>query len=415
MINNNDPLYWHNISYNVDTFDVWNNIRDEASPAGQFYMDISYRLNPSRFISRNGEWSLPWPQELVPGYEMPVYDPTFSKTFDEVTNERAIEIKNRIATGEKFAVMYSGGIDSTVIMSALIKNLTVEELANITVCSSIHSMVENPVFYEKFIHGKFNIIDSRSIKYDDLIDQGLTPITADEGDCIFGTIFGLTMYNNLEMLTKDLSDASKAHIRSLKFSVSDPTVHYSEYKDAILAHFNVPTDPYFAENLYNKVVKNIETATVPIHSLHDFFWWMIFNIKYLNCAIRGSLYFNNTIEWRTCMDRIVNWFGHADYQRWSMVNNNNGQKIKKSLSTYKWVAKEYIYDLDKNDWYRMYKIKLESLFNLTNQQPGMLSLEREKHPSFRVGLTKDYEMMYLHDPATQDYFKHHLATYQKDW
>ena len=94
-----------------------------------------------------------------------------------------------------------------------------------------------------------------------------------------------------------------------------------------------------------------------IHSLHDFFWWLIFNIKYLNCAVRGSLYFNDRVEWKTAMDRIVNWFGHNDYQLWSMVNNNNGQKIKKTQASYKWAAREYIYDLDKNDWYKFFKIR----------------------------------------------------------
>jgi hypothetical protein len=112
------------------------------------------------------------------------------------------------------------------------------------------------------------------------------------------------------------------------------------------------------------------------------------------------------------MDTIVNWFGHDDYQRWSMVNNNNGQKIKQTLSTYKWAAREYIWDFDRNDWYKYFKIKLESLFNVVNQQPRMAG---STHPSFRVAMTKDYEMLYLHDTAVQDYFKHHLSTYKIDW
>jgi hypothetical protein len=415
MIDINDTIYWHNISLNIDTADIWSSIREQASPAGQFYIDISKRINPGRFVTRNGEWSLPWKQELLPGYEMPVYNPNYSKSFDQVTNERAIEIKQRITHGEKFAVMFSGGIDSTVIMAALIKNLTVEELKSITVCCSVHTMLENPTFFEKFIHGKFDTIDSRTIKYDDLIERGFTPITADEGDCIFGTMFGLNMYNNFEVLIKDFSPDAKANLRKIKFDVANPDVHYSRYKDLIIKHFGITTDPDFGRLFYEKCVKNVETASVPINSLHDFFWWLIFNIKYLNCAVRGALYFNDRIDWQVCMNRIVNWFGHPEYQRWSMANNNNGQKIRKTQSTYKWAAREYIYDLDKNDWYKFFKIKLESLYLVVNQQPRLLDLEASKRPNFRAGLTKNYKMLYLQDQETQDFFKHHLANYQQDW
>lgn len=415
MINKDDTIFWHSISLNIDTADIWNGIREEASPAGKFYMDISKRINPGRFVTRNGAWSLPWKQELMPKYAMPIYDPHFTKSFEQVTNERALAIKERIMFGEKFAVMYSGGIDSTVVMSALIKNLTEEELRSVIVCASINTMLENPTFYEKFIHGKFEIIDSKTIKYDDLIEKNLTPITADEGDCIFGTMFGLNMYNNYEALIKEFSATSKANLRKIKFDVSNPEVHYSNYKDLIIKHFGITTDPNFGENFYNKVVKNVETASVPIHSLHDFFWWLIFNIKYLNCAVRGALYFNDRVEWKTAMDRVVNWFNHEDYQLWSMVNNNNGQKIRQTQASYKHAAREYIYDLDKNEWYKFFKIKLESLFLVVNQQPGVLELEKEKRPNFRVGLTENYQMMYLHDKNTQDFFKNNLANYQQDW
>jgi hypothetical protein len=414
MLKLDDTLYFSSISFNRYNDEFWNSVYADCAADGKFFIDIAKRVNPTRFVTRNGEWSLPWKQELIPGYEMPDYDPTFSKTFAEVTDERAIGIKLQIQQGKKYAVLYSGGIDSTVVLSALVKNLTTEELASIVVCASIHSIVENPTFWNNHIDGKIKVLDSNLHKYDDLIEQGYLPITGDEGDCLFGTLFGLTLYNYFDYYIEDLSPESKAYLQTVKYKISDPDVHYSKYADLIIKHLDVPTNPEFGKLLYEKYVRNIETATVPIHSLHDFFWWLIFNVKYLNCSVRGPLYLNDRVEWRTAMDATVNWFNGADYQRWSMANNNNGQKIRSTLSTYKVAAREYIWDVDHNDWYKNFKIKLESLWNIGINQ-NVSTVPENRRPVARVGLTKDYEMLYIDDPSVQEFYRTHLQNYKIDW
>lgn len=414
MLKPSDTLYFYNISFDTYHDKFWNDLHDSCDVGGKFFINIAKRLNPSRFVSRNGEWSLPWKQEIIPGYEMPNYDPTFNKSFAQVSDEKALLIKSRISQGEKFAVMFSGGIDSTVVMSALIKNLSTEELKNVLVCSSIQTLIENPNFWYKFIQDKFLVLDSNKYKYNDLIDMGYTPITADEGDCIFGTLFGLSLYNNYDYYVDNLSQESKTNLKNLKYKISDPNVHYSRYKDLLIKFLNIPSDPTFGELMYEKLVHNINTANVPVQSLHDFFWWEIFNIKYINCAVRGSIYFNDRIDCRTVMNRIVNWFNYPDYQKWSMVNNNNGQKINKTVSSYKTVAKNYIWDLDRNDWYKNFKIKLESLWVIGHQQ-DVSNISKNIRPVERVGLTKNFELMYISDPHVQDFYRHNLQNYKIDW
>ena len=121
MLKPNDTLYFSNVSFNMYHDKFWHDLHYDCDEGGKFFINIAKRLNPCRFVSRNGEWSLPWKQEIIPGYEMPVYDPTFSKSFAQVSDEEALTIKSRVNQGEKFAVMFSGGIDSTVVVSALIK------------------------------------------------------------------------------------------------------------------------------------------------------------------------------------------------------------------------------------------------------------------------------------------------------
>ncbi len=414
MLKLDDTLYFSSISFNHYHDDIWQKIYDDCSYEGKFFINISRRINPCRLVTRNGDWSIPWKQELIPGFEMPAYDSGFNKTFAEVTDYKASTIKKQINKGKRFAVMYSGGIDSTVIMAALIKNLTVEELKSITVCASAETIIENPVFWQRYIQDKFTILDSNNHKYDDLIEQELTPITADEGDCMFGTLFGLTLYNNYDYYISTLGEISRNKLKNLKYSISDPDVHFSNYRELIVKHLGIPQDPNFGRLLYEKYVHNINTASVPVNSLHDFFWWLIFNVKYLNCSVRGALYFNDRVEWKTAIYSIVNWFNDPEYQRWSMVNNNNGQKIKNTLATYKMAAREYIWDLDHNDWYYNFKIKLESLWNIGMKQ-DVAAIENDRRPVARVGLTKDWQMLYINDADVQDFYRHHLLNYKIDW
>lgn len=414
MLKLDDTLYFSSISYNYYHDNIWQDIYDGCGPGGKTFINISKRVNPCRFITRNGEWSLPWKQELIPGFEMPAYNPLYGKTFGQVTDDKVIKIRDRIRQGDKFAVYYSGGIDSTVIMAGMIKNLSTEELKNITVCASVESIIENPNFWNKYINGKFIVLDSNICKYDDLIEQGITPITADEGDCMFGTLFGLTLYNNFDYYVDELSANAKTELKNIQYKISDPDVHYSRYADLIIRHLGIPEDPEFGKLLYEKYVRNIETATVPVNSLHDFFWWLIFNMKYLNCSVRGALYFNDRVEWQTAIYSVMNWYNDPEYQLWSMANNNNGQKIEKTLATYKLAARHYIWDLDHNDWYSTFKIKLESLWNITIQQ-DVSNITDQLRPVHRVGLTKDFKMLYMSDPAVQDFYRHHLQNYKIDW
>ena len=109
------------------------------------------------------------------------------------------------------------------------------------------------------------------------------------------------------------------------------------------------------------------------------------------------------------MDATINWFNGTDYQLWSMANNNNGSKIRNTIGTYKYVAREYIHNYDKNDWYFHFKTKLESLGNLLIKGKAILPWQSN------LALSKDYEMLSMDDATVRDYFRHHIINYKIDW
>lgn len=405
----------------------WQTLSEELDPAGQFYIDIARRLNPNRLISRcSATWSIPFDQDVWPGMSMPNYNPAFNRTFADITEQRALEIKSRINNNERFAVMYSGGIDSTVMLTALLKNLTQRERKNLVVCASAASAVNNPVFWSKFIAGKLAVVDSIINKYDDLIEQGLTPITGDTGDCLFGTTFASHLYYNWRSYAGNLSTLSVHDIEKKIKQFTDPEVHYSEFKDMLINYFKIPkkqgfpfyplerTDPNFGETFYNKLDLHARTSPVEIRSLHDFFWWYIFNLKYVNCAVRGHIYYNDRLGIKQANDVIVNWYHTQDYQLWSMVNNNNGTKIGYTAATYKQVARDYIFEFDHNPWYQHFKLKIENVGLMFNKQ-SIEHIPTPERPNARFGVTNDYQLLSIDQPRVQDYIHNSLQNYKIDW
>lgn len=413
MMDKNTTLYFHNFSYNGYQ-DSFLNSLENLSDGSKFFITMSKRFKPSRFVARMGEWSLPWPQELIPKFKMPDYDPSFKLSFEEVTNIEANKIKKRINQGEKFALMYSGGLDSTTVLTSLLRILTKEELNSLIIYTSLHSVLENPSMWYNHIKDKLQVIDSVKVKCDTLLHEGLIPITADEGDPIFGTMIGLGLYQNFDAIIDTFSPETKLNLKSKKSQLITGDLHFSVFKDLIIKHLSFNGNIEFGTTLYEKYLHNINSSTVPIHSVHDFFWWLIFNMKYLNCSVRAPLYFNDTYDYGKAIDKFVNWYNAENYQLWSMNNNNNGNKIQGSVSTYKTAARKYIYEFDKNIWYKNFKLKLESLNLVVNRQE-VSSVSVSNRPVSRIAFDKNYQPYSVDDESTRNYFKYHLENYKIDW
>ena len=409
MLDNNTSLYYATVNYmNKNLSAYWDGLYPKLGREAQFWINMGKYLGKNRFICRNGTLTSPWPTAVVPGFEMPLYNPNFKLSFDEVTDERANDIKKLIrTTGSRIGVYYSGGIDSTICLTALIKNLTTEELKNIDVCMSIESIIENPHFFNKYIRNKINILDSSKIRYDYFESKGDFAITSDQGDSIFGTELGTKLYFCYPQLLKKLSTESRKNIELLNHKISDADVHYSKYKDLIIAYFELSNEPEFGQKFYEILNFNIQTSTVPVISLHDFFWWYIFNVKYMECALRSTIYYYNGNDSKKSINTtVINWFNHKNYQKWSMANNNNGQKINGTTpASYKFIGRNYIYNFDNNEWYYKYKSKLASLINITSRN-------KDIHPNLNAfALDQNYEIHSLSDKNTQIYVEDKLHNF----
>jgi hypothetical protein len=424
-------FYYKQTAPNFRSFSkLLKNVVNDLPEGGRFYFNLARATGMESYIFRDGEWSDPFETAIEPQFAMPAYNSNFNLNFAEVSDMRALDIKKLInSTNRPVMIQWSGGIDSTVAIVSLLKNLTPAELSKISVSMSGDTALENPHFFNKFIKNKFKIVDSEKLLYNDYEEKfNAFCICADTGDCLFGAELGNKLYPRMKFIQPNIS----------KFysNVSSQDLHYSVYKDIIIQHLNnnlknslltlakqqvldsnlslfLPGDENFGEMFYEKIVKNVNTSQVPINSLHDFFWWTIFNGRYLHCALRAPVTYSVGNNKRSLInDCVIQWYNTDEYQLWSMTNNNNGEKlIGPTQGLYKTAAKKYIFDFDKDEWYQIHKIKIISLPNIIKRN------WKDNYTEFDpiLGIDTNYDIVKIGTPDVDNYVIDRLVQFKIDW
>jgi hypothetical protein len=432
----NEKFYFKHLVPVTRSFsNLLNPIAHELSNNGRLSFNISRAAGYESYIPRAGKWTDAFETVVEPSFKMPEFK-IFNKTFEEVTDSRALDIAKLIDTSDRnICVSYSGGIDSTLVVVSLLKNLKKEQLKRIKISMSSDSIIENPIFFKNYILPNFELIDSNTHLFSDYQKANFLCVSADLGDCIFGTELGTKFYSQIYHLNSFLPNKIKKDIDSLYYGISNKEISYEEYKDLIIFYFNnnlkksteqlknnnfkdedtnitkiLDIDKTFVEDYYNKIVKNIESSNIEIFSLHDFFWWTIFNLKFMNCALRAATSYSIGPNRKTIIDDcIIHWFGNDEYQLWSMNNNNNGEKIRGTTQgSYKFAAKQYIFNYDKNEFYFYHKLKVASLSFLLKRNYKNYYKEFDSH----FAMDTDYNMLYLGDTIVNNFVTEKLLNYK---
>lgn len=262
----------------------------------------------------------------------------YINTFAETTDLRAQELIGVVDNKDLPIVVYwSGGIDSTVILSALIKNWPKHLLDRVLVKMNRASYFENPWFFDK-------VITKNNLKIQDLIGdwQDYFILTGSCADSLW--------------VQADVVELEILWPGSSKWSMVSK-------KDSLIQWISSKSREEIAHKMYDMVVESSQRVGVELDTFEDFYWWWNFNFvytgqlyKYLDdyCSAQSRI---DLSLWR---QQHLGWYHTDSYQSWSAWNRSNGIKINKTVRSYKWPAKQYIFELDGNHWYRDYKTKIGS-------------------------------------------------------
>jgi hypothetical protein len=276
-------------------------------------------------------------------------------SFDEATDMRADQIAACVSedTNLPIYIYWSGGIDSTVILSAIIKHWPDHLKERVVVKMNYSSRLENPFFYKNYIENKFKV-ENTHIKHK--LSEGYT-LHGDPADALWiqGNIVTMSWQHGLDFCNDDIRNPSNsilANMITTAIGVDD---------------FN---------KLHELVFADSRAADVELKSTSDFFWWLNFNFQYetmITKHIADSLDVSSS-QITTFDKSMLCWYDSNEYQEWSISAQASSEKFDGSITSYKMPAKKYIYDLDENVHSLIYKSKMRSPYTIDPSDTNLKTL-----------------------------------------
>jgi hypothetical protein len=317
---------------------------------GQYWKSLgSVIYGLSEIRPRMGSLPTPWGAESDKLFVPPKLI-TIQDTLSDLLDVRAIEL-NKIAqnSNKKIVILWSGGIDSTTVVAAFIKNLSQQDLKNIVICMTLGSVLENLQFYRDHITPNFECISFFNLDVtNDFLEHNIL-LHGDPGDCLFGP--SISMY---EQMIPDQS-----HLKPWKDNL-----------DSIIASIDIRAKKAkempegFGHWYVEKITNNLLEVQPPgIDSVADWWWWHYFNFKWEFSVWRPFFKMrkdtSQTLDLGLIESYVENTFLNTKkFQLWSY--NNLKTHVGTSVQDHKMQAKQYIFELDKNRQYFDHKTKVDS-------------------------------------------------------
>ncbi len=255
--------------------------------------------------------------------------PNHQKTFAELCDDRAIELNKQV---DKLYVMWSGGIDSTIAVTAILRNWSKQDLEKVTVLCNIDSIKENKPFFS-FIAKNFKIELSDS-NIESRLKEGFV-LTGEMGDQVFGS-------------DVPISTAKQAE-----------DILFEDYETSAVKMYNAIKAGY-GESYFELYRPIADEAPFKLKTIFDWCWWLNDTQKWQHIQLRtfASTTWKDPGRWQ---HKLLHFFDTDDFQIWSI--HNHDKKIKQSWQSYKYIGKEYVIDYTKDSSFNN-KLKLPSLQNI---------------------------------------------------
>jgi hypothetical protein len=218
----------------------------------------------------------------------------------------------------KIYLSWSGGIDSTTLVSSMLEIASDEDRKRLVIVLSHHSVLENPSYFEKYLlkFSRLSILEDLSPR---LLEEDAVLVTGELGDQLFGSDFLLN------------ADFKKS------------------YQDSV--------PEMIGRTAFERLQPIVNEAPFPIRTTHDFFWWFNFTQKWQFVKFRAYEHTTWNLQ-ATYGKNLLHFFDTVDFQLWSLQNHD--LKHRGDWSTYKAAAKDFLFEIT-NDPAQLSLQKYQSL------------------------------------------------------
>ena len=299
------------------------------------------------FADRTGNIVNPIRTSVPSRLAMPAYDPNFTMTYEQCCQARVREI---LAKQQQLDVpirlMYSGGIDSSLVLVSFIKEIGLAETEKrLQLVLSIESIEENPWMWERVLRrSKFKMINGEAHGGDWGRDRILI------GGEFNDQLLGADGYRDLVQWRGD-------QILKQRWTES---LMFEWYSKKVGDRDGAMWTRIFSEHL--------RKAPCPIDTVADWWWWINFSCKWSSVYFRVIMFARDqqAITDEYLDNYYYQFYGTDHFQKWAMANRED--KIKDGWMSYKWKARQLIADFCGHEYQQ--KIKRNSLWRLLGYKRG---------------------------------------------
>lgn len=319
-------------------------------PGINLYKLFSYYFgNNIVLIDRTETITTPFNTSLLPNLRLPNFVET-DLSYADCCDKRAKEL---LELDKPLNIMYSGGIDSTTVLSSLLNNSTKKEQKRMTILLSDASIRNNQEFYDNIISGNLSV--KPSIFFEEYLGRkDELFIIAENNDELFGTNLVSSFVHRFDMdilfeepsLSNLFKLIEKRHVLTSEEDMAD-------IRKCIDLMFLLTSK-----------------SPVELDTVYKFFWWLNFCLMW-NVSYTRILGFSKQ---RIIPEENYFSFFSTDYfQLWSM--NNVDSLIGEQWRTAKQHAKDYINEYHKNEKYRIDALVGNNLSNICYNKPTHFAID----------------------------------------
>jgi hypothetical protein len=300
---------------------------------------IYYKSNIEPWHGNHSKWPFGNPLGLVQdrtrtlphylkmgGWEpLPVYDSSYQRSFKELVFERAHEII-KIANGQRINISWSGGLDSTTLLFALME---IADLKQLKVFCNYNSIVESSVIYDRYLKGKVEV------------DLGLPVVSPKFGEGLILTGYhGDSLFPNYSLDTFD----------------GVPELFTTHWKDWLTKEQVDVVEPIL-ENYPNKEIVQMVPEYLSFVEI-NFKWQWSKTHKKRNIPIEVA-------------SRVHNFYETVDFQKWA-IGNYEPKYRDHDKTTYKWTMRQLLKELMGASFYTDHKRICTSHYDIISNTWVML-------------------------------------------
>jgi hypothetical protein len=286
--------------------------------------------------------------------------------FTAVTDSRALDLLAKSKSYKNIFLFYSGGIDSTMILCAMLKNWSKDDLAKVTIVMNQHSIDENKNMFDNYISGQFFIVNTNEYFTESKINNDNLYITGSLGCPLMADESNTNRYNEL-------------YPNSYKRS-------WTSNVDTLIKYFAIHSDSATAQHIIDTVIKSLAKCQFEVETVYEFFWWINFNWGW-DIDIYQSLWYwqlsEDTDTKKFIEDNHFIWLNTGDYQDWAINTMGTSLMVGDNIQMSKYSMKKYIYDFNQDLDYFLNKV-----------HEGSVSKNKSLITTALCGINSNYDIYY---------------------